>query len=676
LLSAIFFIIKDLARFVISYKACYPTGSPSKDSIRRSSELHLPLDPIIQILMRIATILAFFALGLSGRVSVAEASSVTDLAPAEFELRLQELAKSPKWRRMIPKQVNGPGFLLAKNGANDPETELRGEIDAFRTKHLVGRPAQPAQCAFPARYLLLKKELKLTVQDVPCPELEQYLASFHAKGVSLVFSSAYPNNPGSMFGHTFLRFRTGRSSDLLDQTISFAAEIGGEQDLLFMFKGIFGGYQGHFTILPYYVKVNEYNNAESRDLVEYVLNFNEEEIQELLRYFWEIERNSWITYYFLDANCGSVLIDALQAVRPSLKIPRHGFYSIPTEVTRSITTSAGLIQEIKFRPSLLRKLTEFARELNKPQRKSFEAIVHPLPRGDASPIDADLEVLDTANVYFQYLKQKRGPRFTLDDQERANNYLIARSRTGVLSRLAHLVIPGEEESRPDLSHHAPNLSLAAGFLGGDPFQEIQLRSALQGLLDRDQGYVPFSEFQFPALALRWYPAQRSLHLERLNLVSIISLSPLTNFEDRLSWRAAVDWRTPRDQGEQTNSVFHMGGGAGKTIEFIHSYWVSYALFEGYAELGPKFHHGFRLGPVLDVGTVAKLTSTYKANFGAQLFGDMFQTDRQEYFYQLNLDQTWSIAQDWKLFFNGSQILPSRSKGLLETELETGLTLYF
>src|SRR5690606_41368354 len=65
-------------------------------------------------------------------------------------------------------------------------------------------------------------------------------------------------------------FPTRRSSDLTDNP------------LLYSLRGLLGGFPGRYQLVPYFLKVQEYNNAESRDLWTYELDFSPEQIRSLL----------------------------------------------------------------------------------------------------------------------------------------------------------------------------------------------------------------------------------------------------------------------------------------------------------------------------------------------------------------------------------------------------------
>ena len=202
--------------------------------------------------------------------------SVGAFADTQYEQQLQALAAHPQWHLLLhyrsegllgagfKSQLDGKDFFFASDGKTNPLAELRATITAFTSDTRVGRLQQHPICAFPERLRFLQKHLLFSLPPVDCSKLDEFMAKFDGQSVTLAFSTAYANNPGSMFGHTFLRINSRpkdggvKRMDLLDYVLSFAAVVPPEQDggLLFAVLGVFGGYRGQFTMLPYYAKVN------------------------------------------------------------------------------------------------------------------------------------------------------------------------------------------------------------------------------------------------------------------------------------------------------------------------------------------------------------------------------------------------------------------------------------
>src|SRR3989454_953467 len=184
-------------------------------------------------------------------------------------------------------EVDDPGFFMAPTGKTDPQAELEATLAKFFSDELVGRSRQPAQCAFVARYHWLKSELAIDDRRLPpqtCERFQSWFAEMNPQSITLIFASAFLNNPSSMFGHTFLRIdQKGQTEQtrLLAYTINYAAEVTTENEFAFAILGVFGGFKGYFSTIPYYIKVQEYRDFENRDIWEYRLNRSEEHTSEL-----------------------------------------------------------------------------------------------------------------------------------------------------------------------------------------------------------------------------------------------------------------------------------------------------------------------------------------------------------------------------------------------------------
>src|SRR5262249_28079219 len=155
----------------------------------------------------------------------AHADAKSDLGPVD----LSALAHSKRWLRLLHYKHSFPfgslrseaqpgPYFLSPSGAHDPLAELQADIAAFRSPDPapIGPLKLHPQCAFPARYHYLKAELRWETPDVHCPELDAFLKKLGGDAISLVFSSAYPDSPPSMFGHTLIRVHSANREELLD----------------------------------------------------------------------------------------------------------------------------------------------------------------------------------------------------------------------------------------------------------------------------------------------------------------------------------------------------------------------------------------------------------------------------------------------------------------------------
>lgn len=250
--------------------------------------------------------------------------------------------------------VDDRGFFLSPKGKTSPQAEMEATL-----KHLfmsIRDEKNPIACRFPARVAWLTKILEINKQlmpNYPCTHLDNWLNKLDADGVTLVFPVSVLNSPASMFGHTFLRLdrKAKNKPDLLAWTVNYAARSERERGLGFAMKGLFGGYQGKFSLVPYYVRVKEYSDIESRDMWEYHLNFNQDEIRLLLLHLWEL-LPIYSDYFFIDENCAFQLLTFLEAARPTLNLSsQFSWDAAPAETVRAITRIPGLLKKVNYRPA-------------------------------------------------------------------------------------------------------------------------------------------------------------------------------------------------------------------------------------------------------------------------------------------------------------------------------------
>ncbi|HEY6876732.1 MAG TPA: DUF4105 domain-containing protein, partial [Polyangiales bacterium] len=253
------------------------------------------------------------------------------LASSPGWLKLVHYRKRPITRRWVS-DADGTAFFLAKNGKTNPQAELEATIRAVLSPAKSPQPddldAHPA-CMFPARTLFLMRELGLDPRQLGasvCPKFNTYITELRPTGVSLIFTSYYLNNPSSAFGHTFLRihkesYAVGERRELLDYGLDFSADVTTHNPIAYTVMGLSGLFRGTFKRIPYYYKVREYNDAESRDLWEYELGLNDAQRLMLVAHLWEVGHTHF-DYFYLGENCSYAIVGVIDAAWPELDLMR------------------------------------------------------------------------------------------------------------------------------------------------------------------------------------------------------------------------------------------------------------------------------------------------------------------------------------------------------------------
>jgi hypothetical protein len=295
-------------------------------------------------------------------------------------------------------EADGPLFFLSAEGKTNPELEFKASEQAF------AEPAakdlnKHAICRFPARFEFVKKYSKLSFPKLKCSELEWWLKSIKAKSISLIYSSAFANNPASIFGHTLFRLNSSDQENISDYSINFAAITSGQGGFIYAVKGMFGGYRGMYSLTPYYQQINKYSHSESRDIWEYDLKLTQQEVRYLLLHLWEMANSTFFDYYFMDENCSYQLLTLIEAVKPNWYLS-HGFvfYALPTDTLKRLE-SAEAIRSHRFRPSFKKQMKAYFDTLNKSQKIQFQDFIDKKIQLESI---RELPTIDALISYFRY----------------------------------------------------------------------------------------------------------------------------------------------------------------------------------------------------------------------------------------------------------------------------------
>jgi hypothetical protein len=481
--------------------------------------------------------------------------------------RSMHLESETQWMRLghwyrgasgdIRGEPDGPLFWLAADGKTNPDAELEATIRGIWAREPTDPRVQHPFCRFPARMMWLDNELHFDVRRLPerqCARYAHFARRLRPASAALVFSSYYLNNPSSGFGHTFLRIHKAgaqRGSELLDTGVDFAAVVDTSNALLYAIKGMTGMFPGVFHSLPYYYKVREYNDYESRDLWEYELNLSPRALAMLVAHLWE-EGSTWFDYFYLSENCSYHVIAAVEAADPSLHLVENTKYPVlPVDTVRALFANPGLVRSVHYRPSLRSTVRHELASLTHEQMGAVGALIAdsdaPLPASMSGRARA--QVFDVASDVIDVREAKAVLK---GDDARVN-----RVKQRLLERRAEIALASDTEpvpvpfdKMPHVGHATSRVGWGPGYskeLGGD-FFELRYRLALHDLADPPDGYPETSEVDFLPTRLRFYPKARSLELEELSILRLVSLSPWAHFQHPLSWAFNAGAARMRDEG--------------------------------------------------------------------------------------------------------------------------------
>ncbi len=505
-----------------------------------------------------------------------------------------------------------------------------------------------------ARYHWLKTVLAIDDSRLPpttCDRFLVWLRTLNPQSVTLIFPSAFMNNPSSMFGHTLLRIdQKGQTEQtrILAYTINYAADVTTDNGVMYAYLGMTGGFRGYFSTMPYYMKVQEYRDVESRDIWEYRLNLSEQQVLYMLMHAWELG-NTYFDYFYFKENCAYHILSLLEVADPTLHLTDEFLvWTIPAATLRLVASQPGLIADVVFRPSLTTQIEGRNATLSEEERLWLKRLVkNPALAVQQEfrrlPVDRQAFVLDVVSHYLRYLSIAE-ERNASTYKEKNQAVLTARSVVKVQSEA--VVIPPVSAS-PDTGHPTRRAGIGFGWRQDEFFEELNLRPAYHDLLDSETGYAHDAQIEFMAMKLRHYEKHNQFRMERLDLLDIISLSPMDTLFQRPSWKVSAGYETVRVQDCRYCGNVHFNVGPGVAVE---TRWLRREVYFAFAELDANYSHAFeenhRVGGGATAGMLLELTERWKTLLSASYLryplGE--HSDNTKY----SLQQRYTLSKDWAI----------------------------
>ena len=543
-------------------------------------------------------------------------------------------------------QADDPAFFLSENGKTSPRAELEATLHAIQQP---GEGNDHARCRFPARDAWLREQLDLPKDPVNCPAYDEWASTLNTEKVTLVFAASYLNSPSSMFGHTFLRLdppQDDKEADLLlANTISYAADAAQhDSELLFAYRGIFGGYPGITAIKPYYEMIRLYNDIEHRDLWEYTLNLSQPEVDTMLAHTWEIQDKNF-DYYFFDENCAYRLLALIDVARPGTDLLAEvSTHAIPSDTVRWVRDK-DLIESIHYRPSAATAVSHNLDSLPPEHQSIAAAIANGYVKVKGPEVQAleqndKARLLDATYDYVRYQSEADGwPR----EFAAPLSHQLLVTRSGIDDAPPIAPVP-EPEVRDDQGHDTFRLSLGSGELAHQEFTQLTLRPAYHDIVDPPAGYRTGAQLQFLRLDARLYHDNHELQVEQITGVEIRSLSPRNPFFSPTSWQVGFGGRRT-DTGTDRVLTPYLEGGAGGSWR-LGPKTQAFALATADLEIDDDIRRGYDFAPGADLGLLHQ-SNPFSLLGGVKTKAWIVSSQHRQ--DQLYLKGNWHIGREFSLF---------------------------
>ncbi|MFA6009349.1 MAG: DUF4105 domain-containing protein [Desulfobacteraceae bacterium] len=535
--------------------------------------------------------------------------------------------------------VDDPSFFLAPDGKNNPQAELEALIRTYFDPEK--KDQAPSVCKYIARYTWVKENLAPDATTIPlftCPEVED----LKPRAATLIFPTYYLNSPTSMFGHTLITVETGYGSSLLTNAVNYAADPEGANSLQYTVYGIFGGFKGYFSILPYYKKIQQYSDMDQRDIWEYPLNLTDAELKRMVLHIREMQ-GVYSDYYFFKENCSYHLLFLLEAARPSLNLSdTFGASTIPIDTVKRMKQQ-GLIGNAIFRPSNGTKIRQKLSLLSEDEQD----LVFDVCEGEKSPSLIDQRIPDrerkiiASDLTGEYLKHKLIKRQMTRDQYQSIVLpnLKLRSTLGSVDESRYNVSPPPD---PVLSHDSSRLTVSAGMADGKWFQAVGVNPAFTDLLNTDYTRLEGVELRIFDATVRYEDEDNKLRLEQFDILDIVSLFPRSRFFKPLSWKISAGLRREAVTRDQKDRVVRVNGGAGYSFQLPYA-GLFYIMPEAELRAGKGLEHDVAAGAGMGIGLMNDIRPWWGVLLSAQT---MYFAPGQDYRENLlRLDQNFRLDRN-------------------------------
>ena len=580
----------------------------------------------------------------------------------------KNLHLSKKWHMLIhyksdmfgnhTSEVDDKSFFMSNSGKHNPETELEATLASFFSD-IEGDPIKlTSQCRFIARFHWLNQQLAFNPEKIAiqhCQKFLDYKKGVNAESITLIFPSAHPNGPASMFGHTSLKIDKKshtQKTRMLDYTLNFAAQAGPDRGFSYAMKGLTGNFRGQYGILPYYSKIREYGQMESRDIWEYTLNLTQEQVDFIIMHSYELS-TTYYDYYFFTENCSYHLLTLIESSMdsPILSDNFRGWV-IPVDTLKAIEKN-NLIKQVQYLPSLSSKIYHLRSKLSQKENDIvytfFENGLDTSHREyDNLSLERKAMVLDLLYEYTRYYKIDSSNQLDTSISQTERNILMTRSRLSIPSNPLDSPIP---EARPDQGHDTSRINFDSVKPDGRPsFQRIAWRSAYHGLLDPTFGYTPNYELEFFNLKFSNEETSNRYKFDQLELLNITSLAPRDPLFKKTSWRFKTGWDNIVRSTNQTDIVFYLDIGGGVTYK---KNWLKQSYLYGFIDLELDFGDDrfnktlVRIGPT--IGILTDINNHWKAQleFQTLLQNDAINSQINEVTFENNITITKTVSLNLK-----------------------------
>ncbi|WP_253105857.1 DUF4105 domain-containing protein [Pseudoalteromonas sp. OANN1] len=543
------------------------------------------------------------------------AYSLLFYSTATLSFDTNELAQNTTWQKLLHLKKDGhsliksASFFLSDHTQFSPANELNATIAAFQRE-------PSSQCQFPARAKWLRSQGVPLPNPPACVAFDDWKNEGNWSSISLVFASGYMSNPASLYGHMLLKI--GSQSDhniLLDRSVNYGAIVPEDENgLVYIAKGLFGGYQAGFSDQRFFHHHHNYSADELRDLWEYKLNLTPDEVELITKHLWEL-LNAQFDYYFADENCAFHIAQLIELVLDKPLTADLPPWVIPVTIFDRLNQAKhqdnSLVSAIHYIPSTSSKFYNLYEKLSPELRSLAIHLYHHQKdfnneKYQQLPTEQKVTLLEVLMSFIQL-------QLTLERDETRNSEfkrVLLKERiklpAGISKAKSHLAITPSDKA-PHLATKPSKVSLA---VQSQPDSEYTVRFGFRltyfDSLSPDTARVKFSNLEMLDVELAL--ADNDIDIYKFDVLDLESFNPsyAKGFDNQnWAWRLRLGYE--KQQAYCNDCAFFGLNTAAGYAHLLNASSITFALatIETFS-----INNNYYLSPGIEVGLLSRLNNSF------------------------------------------------------------------
>jgi len=578
-------------------------------------------------------------------------------------LSINDIAKNSQWLKLLHYKNNdekqgsyviSDSFFLSPLGKTNALEELQATIKAFYLpEKVIGAANQHAQCLFPARLKFIQQQLNFSqlakFPKVKCPTYKKWRESANINSISVIFASGYLSNPASMYGHLLLKLNNNKNNNLLNVSLNYGAIVPDKENpIVYVIKGIFGGYNAGYSDQQFYRHQQNYSDIELRDMWEYKLSLSKADIDMLASHIWELFGKKF-DYYFVDENCAFHIAKLLEVILDNRIISDDSLWVLPSTVAQGISKikyqNKPLLEKTKYIPSKETVLHYYFNKLTKEQKQVAFSLLN--NQFDFKNIHYKKLTDDNKNLVieslWQYLDVLKQSTSELDRKS-----FKAQKHQLVLERLklpVGKVVKNYIPTKKHLPHTGmPASKFSVGAVTIENLGNYSTAGFRMTYFDDLSSNIARDKFtNLEMLDIELFSNQNSIKIAKFDVIDIKSL-----YKPEMPWQQKnnMAWTIKAGFEQINNNCLNCG------IYFTQGEWGKSFLYNntwlGYGLLGGKLFAGYDndLNISVKVGTIIALNSKINAKLEFKQYTNIAFTNK--YTHQYLAEINYNFAKNWEL----------------------------